>query len=166
MCIHTIAFEELIWCLTERAENVRVWVKLPTGTTFPFLQFFFRTYNFSYPIFFCTQFFFHPQFFVRTQIFFGPNFFVLKYFFVPKFVFIPNFFSQNFCTKFFFRTNIHNCGDCGDVDKLNLMLLYPSSQKHRHTSTVSTLILIVNGWRYLPLDSDPCAHYTQNMLTY
>ena len=95
---------------------------------------------FSVPKIFRTQFFFHPQFFVRTQIFFGPNFFVPKYFFVPKFVFIPKFFSQNFCTKFFFRTNIHNCGDCGDVDKLNLMLLYPSSQKHRHTSTVSTLI--------------------------
>ena len=108
---------------------------------FPYLKFFVPNFL-SFPISFRTQFFFHPQFFVRTQIFFGPIFFVSKYFFVPKFVFIPKFFSQNFCTKFFFRTNIHNCGDCGDVDKLNLMLLYPSSQKHRHTSTVSTLIFI------------------------
>ncbi|KAH3788669.1 hypothetical protein DPMN_166816 [Dreissena polymorpha] len=30
MCIHTIAFEVLIRCLTERAENMPLWVKFST----------------------------------------------------------------------------------------------------------------------------------------
>ena len=95
-----------------------------------------------------------PPFFFRNHFFFIPNFlFVPKKISVPIFLFpnifsypnlfsYPNFFRKIFVPNFFFRTNIHNCGDCGDVDKLNLMLLYPSSQKHRHTSTVSTLIIL------------------------
>ena len=101
------------------------------------------------PIFFPYLKFFVPNFFSYLNLCSYPNcfrsqFFCSQIFFRTQICFIPKLFSQNCCTKFFFRTNIHNCGDCGDVDKLNLMLLYPSSQKHRHTSTVSTLIIACN----------------------
>ena len=67
---------------------------------------------------------FLPKMF-RTHIFFLPNFFVPKIF-VPK-----------FCSYSNIRINIHYCGD---IDKLKLMFYIHPLQKHRHTSTVSTLI--------------------------
>ena len=72
--------------------------------------------------------FFVPKMF-RTQIFFVPNFFSYPKFSYPNFLSYPNV-----------RINIHNCGD---IDKLKLMFYIHPLQKHRHTSTASTLILQV-----------------------
>ena len=79
--------------------------------------------------------FFVPKMF-RTQIFFVPNFFSYPKFSYPNFLSYPNV-----------RINIHNCGD---IDKLKLMFYIHPLQKHRHTSTVSTLIYYKSVLTILP----------------